>query len=212
MVRDYEATLRPFVELFGARVLHDNVVDDPGIGRRGGMTWIGDGAFEIGEPAGPDSPVRAFVERFGGGMHSVGLQIDDADAAKEHFAAVGVRVVNEPFPGLLFTHPHDTAGVLFEWNAVPQADDPRWGAPVPDALPSAARVEQLAFLSVVVRDPSHDAERLAEVLDTAVTFDTPHLDFPGIGAAVSLVDGSLALVGLQAEGQNARVRTASGSV
>lgn len=198
MVADYEATLAPFVELFGARVLHDNVVEDEGIGRRGGMTWIGDGAFEIGAPVGPTSPVRAFVENFGGGMHSVGLQIEDAEAAKEHFARVDVRVVSEPYPGLLFTHPRDTAGVLFEWNARPQDDDPRWGAPVPPATPAVVTVRQLAFLTVAVRNPAADADRLAEVLATPLTFDEA-LD-GGIRAGVSLVDGTLALVGLEASG------------
>jgi hypothetical protein len=198
MVADYEATLAPFVELFGARVSHDNVVEDEGIGRRGGMTWIGDGAFEIGAPVGPSSPVRAFVEDFGGGMHSVALQIDDAEAAKEHFARVDVRVVSEPYPGLLFTHPRDTAGVLFEWNARPQDDDPRWGAPVPPAMAAVVTVRQLAFLTVAVRNPAADADRLAEVLATDVTFDHP-VD-GAIEAGVSLVDGTLALVGLETGG------------
>jgi hypothetical protein len=198
MVAGYEATLAPFVELFGAVVLHDNIVEDEGIGRRGGMTWIGDGAFEIGAPAGAGSPVRAFVEDFGGGMHSIGLQIDDAEAAKEHFARVGVRVVSEPYPGLLFTHPRDTGGVLFEWNARPQDDDPRWGAPVPTAPSAAVPVRQLAFLTAAVRDPSAAAPRLAEVLATRVTFDEA-VD-GGIAAGVSLVDGTLALVGLETGG------------
>jgi hypothetical protein len=192
MVRDYATTLAPFVELFGARVLHDNVVEDEGIGRRGGMTWIGDGAFEIGEPAGASSPVREFVQRFGGGMHSIGLQIDDADAAKEHFSALSVRVASEPFPGLLFTHPRDTAGVLLEWNAVPQADDPRFGAPVPEPTPCPVPVEQLAFLTAAVDEPERDACRLTQVLGTATTFERPIGG--GIEAGVSLVDCTLALV------------------
>jgi catechol 2,3-dioxygenase-like lactoylglutathione lyase family enzyme len=199
MVHDYEAALRPFVELFGARVLHDNVIEDEGIGRRGGMTWIGDGAFEIGEPVGDASPVSAFLERFGGGMHSVGMQIDDARAAKAHFAAVSTRIVSEPYPGLLFTHPRDTAGVLFEWNAAPQADDPRWGAPEPARVPCAIPIEQLAFLTVAVEEPLRAAARLADVLGTKVTFVRPDA-LDGIEAGVSLVDGTLALLPLDVAG------------
>jgi catechol 2,3-dioxygenase-like lactoylglutathione lyase family enzyme len=199
MVSDYEAALAPFVDVFGARVLHDNVVEDEGIGRRGGMTWIGDGAFEIGEPAGDRSPVRDFLDRFGGGMHSVGLQIDDAESAKEHFARMAVRVASEPYAGLLFTHPRDTAGVLLEWNAAPQVDDPRWGAPVPDPAPCIVPVEQLAFLTVAVAEPERDGARLAEVLGTDVTFEAPEAP-AGIAAGVSLVDCTLALMSLGAAG------------
>jgi hypothetical protein len=185
--------------LFGARVLHDSVVEDEGIGRRGGMTWIGDGAFEIGEPAGDASPVRTFLDRFGGGMHSVGMQIDDADMAKQHFAAVSVRVAREPYPGLLFTHPRDTAGVLFEWNALRQDDDPRWGAPVPERRPCVVPIEQLAFLTAAVDEPARDAARLAEVLGTDVTFEAGEAS-AGIAAGVSLVDCTLALVARDAAG------------
>jgi methylmalonyl-CoA/ethylmalonyl-CoA epimerase len=197
MVRDYDATLEPLERLFGFRVLHDNVVEDEGIGRRGGMTWIGDGSVEIGEPAGPQSPVETFVTRFGGGMHSVGLQIDDAEAAKAHFAALGVRVTSEPYPGLLWTHPADTAGVLFEWNARPQEDDPRWGAPVPPGPAPVVEVERLAFVTAAVRDPAVDGRKLAELLDTRVTFNQGKADQDVFIAGVSLIDCTLALLPLR---------------
>jgi catechol 2,3-dioxygenase-like lactoylglutathione lyase family enzyme len=207
MVRDYDAAIEPLVRLFGARILHDNVVVDPGIGRRGGMTWIGDGSLEVGEPAGPDSPVDAFLERFGGGMHSVGLQVADAAAAKEHLASVGVRIVGEPAPGLFFTHPADTAGLLLEWNANPQSDDPRWGGEVPDGPDPVVGVERLAFVGAVVRDPHGDARRLAEVIGLPVTFEAsdeppPARPHPGaIVTAVSVGDCSLALSPVEGSGQ-----------
>jgi catechol 2,3-dioxygenase-like lactoylglutathione lyase family enzyme len=200
MVRDYDGTLAPLQRLFGFRVLHDNVVEDERIGRRGGMTWVGDGSLEIGEPAGEGSPVAAFVDRFGGGMHSVGLQIDDAEAAKAHFAALGVRVASEPYPGLLFTHPANTAGVLLEWNALPQEDDPRWGAPVPDGPAPVVAVERLAFVTAAVRDARADGRRLAEVLGTTVTFDSHTAARDGFETGVSLVDCTLALLPLDAAG------------
>ena len=202
MVHDYEAALEPLVRLFGARVLHDNVVEDPGIGRRGGMTWIGDNSLEVGEPAGPESPVTAFLDRFGGGMHSVGLQVADAGAAKRHLESVGARIVTEPRPGLFFTHPADTAGLLLEWNANPQDDDPRWGGHIPEGPDPVVGVERLAFVGALVRDPRADAERLAEVLDLPITFDAAGAPHRGeIVAGVSLGDCSLALSPLEGSGQ-----------
>ena len=194
MVRSYDDAMEPLARLFGARVLHDNVVEDEGIGRRGGMTWIGDGSLEVGEPAGPGSPVTAFLERFGGGMHSVGLQVADTGAAKEHLASVGVRIVNEPFPGLFFTHPADTAGLLLEWNEHPQDDDPRWGAPVPDGRDPLIAVERLAFVGAVVDDPRAAAVRLAEIIGLGAT------PSGSIGAVVSLGDCALALSRLDGSG------------
>jgi catechol 2,3-dioxygenase-like lactoylglutathione lyase family enzyme len=203
MVPDYEAAVDPLVRLFGARVLHDTIEEDPGIGRRGGMTWLGDGSVEIGEPAGPSSPVTPFLERFGGGMHSLALQVADADAAKEHLVAVGVRIASEPVPGLFFTHPADTAGLLIEWNSNSVGDDPRWGGEVPGGPDPVVGVERLAFVGALVRDPHADAKRLAEVLDLPVTFHADGAPHGGaIVAAVSLRDCSLALSPLEGSGQD----------
>ena len=51
MVADYERTRDALAWLAGSRVLEDHVVADPAIGRRGGMTWIGDNSIELGDPA-----------------------------------------------------------------------------------------------------------------------------------------------------------------
>jgi methylmalonyl-CoA/ethylmalonyl-CoA epimerase len=202
MVRDYEAAVAPLTRLFGARVLHDTVEEDPAIGRRGGMMWLGDGSIEVGEPAGPDSPVTRFLERFGGGMHSIALQVADAEVAKAHLASVGVRIASEPVPGLFFTHPADTAGILMEWNANAIEDDPRWGADVPAGLDPVVGVQRLAFVGALVRDPHADAKRLADVLDLPVTFDADGAPHRGaIVAAVSLRDCSLALSPVDGSGE-----------
>jgi len=190
MVADYDATLEPLARLFGFRVLHDNVVPDEGIGRRGGMTWIGDGSVEIGEPVGSRSPVRRFVETFGGGMHSVALQVEDIHAAKAHLVAHDAGVASEPYEGMVWTRPGDTAGVLLEWYSLVQEDDPRRGAPVPNGPPPVVPVERLAFVSAEVDSPDDAAARIATLTRT------PSQALEGCGdlvAAVSLVDCTLAL-------------------
>jgi hypothetical protein len=62
MVADYERTRDALIRLAGLRVLEDSRLDDPAIGRRGGMAWLGDNVIEIGEPivdgdAPPGAPV-----------------------------------------------------------------------------------------------------------------------------------------------------------
>jgi catechol 2,3-dioxygenase-like lactoylglutathione lyase family enzyme len=196
MVRDYDATVESLERLFGFRVLHVNVSEEAGIGRRGGMTWVGDGSVEIGEPAGANSPVQAFVERFGGGMHSIALQVDDTEAAKAHFAALDVAVATEPYAGMVWTRPADTAGVLIEWFSLEEPTDPRWGARVPDGPRPLVPVERLAFVTAMVRDPARDGERLAEILGTSATQIADRGASHNIEVLLSLGDCSLALIEL----------------
>ena len=176
MVRDYDATVESLERLFGFRVLHVNVSEEAGIGRRGGMTWVGDGSVEIGEPAGANSPVQAFVERFGGGMHSIALQVDDTEAAKAHFAALDVAVATEPYAGMVWTRPADTAGVLIEWFSLEEPTDPRWGARVPDGPRPLVPVERLAFVTAMVRD--------GKVRPLAVTSKTRSAGLPDVPTVI----------------------------
>jgi catechol 2,3-dioxygenase-like lactoylglutathione lyase family enzyme len=196
MVRDYDATIGPLERLFGFRALHVNVSEEEGIGRRGGMAWVGDGSVEIGEPAGANSPVRTFVEGFGSGMHSIALQVDDTEAAKAHFAALGVAIATEPYAGMVWTRPADTAGVLIEWFSLEEPTDPRWGARVPDGPLPLVPVERLAFVTAMVREPTSDGERLAEILGTSLTRIAGNGAVDDIETVLSLGDCSLALIAL----------------
>lgn len=178
---DYDAIVGPLARLFGCRVLHRQQLPEP-VGRDGGMTWIGDNSIEIGAPYGEGSSVGAFVERFGGGMHSVAVQVRDLTATLARLAALGVEVSSRISPEIVFTRPAATAGIVLEWASHVQDDDPRWGAPVPSFVDEpVVDVERMAFVGALVRDPVVDGDRLAEVLDTDVVtyehdgaFDVPH--------------------------------------
>ncbi|MEX1008697.1 MAG: VOC family protein [Acidimicrobiia bacterium] len=198
MGASYDAILEPLARLFGCRVLHDNAVPTPGIERRGGMTWIADNSIEIGQPLGEASPVQRFLERFGGGMHSVAVQVADLDVALAHAERAGVRVASRIDEGLAFTRPGDTAGLLVEWFSKRQHDDPRWGAPEPTFLREpVVRPTHVAYVGAIVDDPVGAAQRFGVVLDTSVSVvaadgpaersaDSPH-------AVVALGDCVLAL-------------------
>lgn len=170
MGASYDAILEPLARLFGCRVLHDNAVPTPGIERRGGMTWIADNSIEIGQPLGASSPVHRFLERFGGGMHSVAVQVADLDEALAHAERAGVRVASRIDEGLAFTRPSDTAGLLVEWFSKRQGDDPRWGAPEPPFVSEPAVVPtHVTFVGAIVDDPAGAAQHLGAALDTTVT-------------------------------------------
>ncbi len=190
---DYDAILGPLERLFGCRVLHRQQLEEP-VGRDGGMTWIGDNSIEIGSPYGEGSSVGKFVERFGGGMHSFAVQVDDLAATLRRIEPLGVEVAVRLAPDLAFTRPGGTAGLVIEWGSHVQDDDPRFGAPVPAfVVPPVVNVELMAFVAALVRDPARDGERLAEVLDTDLVAydhgtapDVPHF-------ALDLGDCMLAL-------------------
>ncbi len=193
----YEAVFDPLARLFGCRVLHFQDNDEPAVARRGGMTWIADNSIEIGEPIGESPAIRGFVERFGGGMHSVAVQVADLPAALEHAAAFGVEVGARVSDEIVFTRPGATAGLLLEWAAHVQEDDPRWGAPAPPYVDAPLVVpEQVAFVGALVVDPVADADRLAGILDTRATVLDVDTDSGGVDqphASVDLGDCVLAL-------------------
>jgi hypothetical protein len=193
MAADYDDLFVPLERLFGCRVLHRQQLPEP-VGRDGGMTWIGDNSIEIGSPYGEGSSVATFVERLGGGMHSVAVQVDDVPDTLSRLAPLGVEVAARIADDLVFTRPGGTAGLVFEWGSHVQDDDPRFGAPVPSfVVEPAVNVERMAFVGAIVRDPTADGARLAEVLDTALVTYEPRGAFDVPHCALDLGDCMLAL-------------------
>jgi hypothetical protein len=194
MVADYERTRDALAWLVGSRALEDHVVDDPAIGRRGGMTWIGDNSIELGEPAVAGGAVDRFVQRFGSHMSSIAVQVDDADATVAHLASVGCRVASRVDEVIVFTDPRTTEGIVIEWYGGQAPNDPRFGTPIPPyPVEPLLEVTHMAFGGAVVPSPGSSAERLAEVLGTEVTFRAPGAAPGAPQAGVSLGDMTLAL-------------------
>jgi Glyoxalase/Bleomycin resistance protein/Dioxygenase superfamily len=201
----YDAILAPLARLFGCRVLHDNEVPTPGIERRGGMTWIADNSIEIGQPLGAESPVNRFVERFGGGMHSIAVQVADLDEGLARAERAGVRVASRVDWGLAFTKPGDTAGLLVEWYSKVQDDDPRWDAPEPPfEIAPVVTTRHVGCVGAIVDDPVHTARHLAAVFDTEATVEA--IDGPAdvLRATVALGDCVLALYPIPATADESR--------
>jgi catechol 2,3-dioxygenase-like lactoylglutathione lyase family enzyme len=194
MVADYETTRDALAWLVGSRVLEENRLDDPAIGRRGGMTWIGDNSIELGEPIVEGGAVDRFIKRFGSHMSSIAVQVADIDATIAHLGGLGVRVASRIDDVIVFTDPRTTAGVVIEWYGSESENDPRFGTPIPPySMTPLLEVTRMAFGGAVVDDPASAAEHLANILATTVTFvntDAP----PGWPVAgVSLLDMTLAL-------------------
>jgi len=194
MVADYDLAVERLAALGGLRVLEYSDNPQPEIGRRGGMTWIGDNSIEIGQPTYPGGGADRFVRRTGGGLHSIALQVADIDAALAHVAAVGIPVAARPMPEMFFTDPRATDGVFVEWGAFEVHVDPRFGAALPPLdAPPLLDVREQAFVGAVVTDPAATAARLATLFGTPQTFDDPGAAPGEPQAGVSLGDCTLLL-------------------
>ena len=83
---------------------------------------IGDGEsrIELLEPTSEDSPISKFLEKRGGGIHHIAIEVEDINAALAHMKAQGARLIDEsPRVGaedclVAFVHPASTNGVLLE--------------------------------------------------------------------------------------------------
>jgi hypothetical protein len=195
MVADYDLAVRNLGTLVGLSALEYSESDEPGIGRRGGMTWVGDNSVEIGQPIGEGAAAQ-FVSRFGGGLHSLALQVEDLEATMAHLQREEVHIAARPLPDMCFSDPRDTGGIFFQWSTFELDIDPRFGAPAPEPPPAArtlARAAQHAFVGALVDDPLAWADTYASLLGTTVTFRDPEAAPGHPMAGVSLGDCTLAL-------------------
>ncbi len=81
---------------------------------------VGDVRIELLEPLSPDSPISAFIEKKGGGLHHLSLEVDDIQATIRQLQEKEVRMIDrEPRVGahnarIAFAHPKSFSGVLYE--------------------------------------------------------------------------------------------------
>jgi methylmalonyl-CoA/ethylmalonyl-CoA epimerase len=112
------AEARKFWEALGLRV--SEIEEVPGEGVRVAMIPCGESRIELLEPTGEGSPVAAFLERRGEGIHHLCLGSDDVAADDAALRAAGFQVLRpEPTPGaggsrVQFVHPRSAHGVLVE--------------------------------------------------------------------------------------------------
>jgi hypothetical protein len=161
-VRDYDETVASLARLVGLRVLEYS--ESELIGRRGGMTWIGDGSLEVSQPIVEGHASQRFLADFGPGMHSYALQVGNLDATIDHLAEHAVEVGVRPADFFCFTRPSTTGGLLFEWSESTVDEDPRIGAPVPAfAFEPLLNVRRHSFVGALVPDPLRWADHFGPI-------------------------------------------------
>jgi methylmalonyl-CoA epimerase len=93
--------------------------DVPSQGVRVRKFSVGETHLELLEPTTPHSPVAAFLEKRGEGIHHICYAVPHLDAALEEIRRGGLVVLGNPAPGadgrrVVFIHPKSTFGVLIE--------------------------------------------------------------------------------------------------
>src|SRR3954471_24733782 len=81
------------------------------------MLPIGESRIELLEPTSDDSPISKFLEKRGGGIHHIAVEVDDIEASLAKLKSKGVRLIDEsPRIGaegclVAFVHPGAANGV-----------------------------------------------------------------------------------------------------
>ena len=113
-----DEALKFWSDALGLENVHTEIVEDQKV--RVAMLPIGESRVELLEPTSDDSPISNFLEKRGGGIHHIAIEVDDIEASLAQLKSKGMRLIDEsPRIGaegclVAFVHPAATNGVLLE--------------------------------------------------------------------------------------------------
>jgi methylmalonyl-CoA/ethylmalonyl-CoA epimerase len=116
--RGIDEALKFWSGALGLENVHTEIVEDQKV--RVAMLPIGESRVELLEPTSDDSPISKFLEKRGGGIHHIAVEVDDIEASLAKLKNKGMRLIDEhPRIGaegclVAFVHPSSTHGVLLE--------------------------------------------------------------------------------------------------
>ena len=116
--KDISTALKFWSDALGLENVHTEVVEDQKV--RVAMLPIGESRVELLEPTSDDSPITKFLEKRGGGIHHIAVEVDDIVSAIARMKEKGATLIDEePRIGaegclVAFVHPRSSGGVLLE--------------------------------------------------------------------------------------------------
>jgi methylmalonyl-CoA epimerase len=116
--KELQEALRFWEESLGLKNVHTEVVEEQKV--KVAMLPIGETRIELLEPTDSDSPISKFLEKRGGGIHHIAIEVDDINEVLERLKSNGVKLIDQvPRIGaegclIAFVHPSSTNGVLLE--------------------------------------------------------------------------------------------------
>ncbi len=113
-----DEALKFWADALGLENVHTETVEDQKV--RVAMLPIGETRIELLEATSADSPIAKFVEKRGGGIHHIAVDVENIKDALAKLKAHGMRLIDEkPRVGaedclVAFVHPSSANGVLLE--------------------------------------------------------------------------------------------------
>ena len=117
-VRDLEAAIAWYAQVFGATVEHREIVESDGVEEA--MVRVADSYVQLLTPTRDDSPVAKYLATKGEGLHHVAYRVANCAEALDAVKASGARAIDQtPRPGsrgttVAFIHPKASFGTLIE--------------------------------------------------------------------------------------------------
>ncbi len=113
-----DESLKFWGDALGLENVHTEIVEDQKV--RVAMLPIGESRIELLEPTSDDSPISKFLDKRGGGIHHIAVEVDDIEATLAKLRSQGMKLIDEtPRIGaegclVAFVHPAASGGVLLE--------------------------------------------------------------------------------------------------
>ncbi len=113
-----DEALKFWANALGLENVHTETVEDQKV--RVAMLPIGETRIELLEPTSDDSPIAKFLEKRGGGIHHIAVEVENIEESLAKLKSEGVRLIDEkPRIGaegclVAFVHPKSANGVLLE--------------------------------------------------------------------------------------------------
>ncbi len=113
-----DEALKFWENALGLENVHTETVEDQKV--RVAMLPIGESRIELLEATSEDSPITKFLEKRGGGIHHIAVEVEDIESALAKLKSEGMRLIDEkPRIGaegclVAFVHPASANGVLLE--------------------------------------------------------------------------------------------------
>ena len=116
--KSIDEALKFWQDALGLENVHTEIVEDQKV--RVAMLPIGESRIELLEPTSADSPISKFLEKRGGGIHHIAVEVENIEESLAKLKAQGMRLIDEkPRIGaedclVAFVHPTSANGVLLE--------------------------------------------------------------------------------------------------
>ncbi len=113
-----DEALRFWQDALGIENVHTEVVEDQKV--RVAMLPLGESRIELLEATSDDSPISKFLEKRGGGIHHIAVEVENIEDSLAKLKQQGMRLIDEtPRIGaegclVAFVHPSSANGVLLE--------------------------------------------------------------------------------------------------